>query len=226
MGGNDREETKNSKRFANVRNIFRPRSRGTPNEPSDLSAEERPRSLSVDAKNDSQTAAPDKSVAQESSAQARARLSALSEAPIQGPTNGLTTSETPTNNSRSQLSIPRNNFVVPSDPYGDRKATEERYKTAAKQLEDALKYRRTNWKTFDIPTVSLDITTNDPIPQLREQIQSTLEARKALVDNRDFWEKGKNVVEQTFTAMSPFAKNFLVIAQHGTNVLSVQLFHR
>ena len=140
-------------------------------------------------------------------------------------TDGPSTSDAPGNTSPSQSAAERNHFVLPSDPFGDRKATEERYQTAAKQLEDALKIRRANWKAFDIPTVSLDLSANDPIPQLREQINSTLEARRSLVENRDFWAKGKNIVERTFTAMSPFAKNFLVIAQHGAAVLSGRSFY-
>lgn len=212
MVGNDREENKKSKRFPNFRSVFRPKSRGSPNEPTELNSDQRPRPSFVDASHDAPIADPDESVVPESSAQARARLSPMFEARSQGPTRGPTTSEAPTN--------PQRHFVVPSDPFGDRKATEERYKTAAKQLEGALKCRRANWKAFDIPTVSLDITTNDPVPQLREQIQSVLEARKALMENRDFWAKGKSIVERAFTAMSPFAKNFLVIAQHGSNVLS------
>jgi hypothetical protein len=135
-------------------------------------------------------------------------------------TDGPSTSDALGNSSQSQSAVERNHFVVPSDPFGDRKTTEERYKTAAKQLEDALKIRRANWKAFDIPTVSLDLSANDPIPQLREQINSTLETRRNLVENGDFWAKAKHIVERTFTAMSPFAKNFLVIAQQGAAVLS------
>jgi hypothetical protein len=140
-------------------------------------------------------------------------------------TEGTATDGPSTSDAPGQSTAKRNHFVVPSDLFGDRKATEERYKTAAKQLEDALKIRRANWKVFDIPTVSLDLSANDPIPQLREQINSTLEARRNLVENRDFWAKGKNIVERTFTAMSPFAKNVLVIAQQGAAVLSGRSFY-
>lgn len=110
-------------------------------------------------------------------------------------------------------------FVAASDPFGDRQRTEWRYKVAAKNLEDSLRVRSSKWASFDLPTLILDLAKNDPIPQLRAQIQSTLEARKNMVKTKSFWEKGKGIAERTFTATSPFAKIFLTIAREGQAVI-------
>ena len=124
--------------------------------------------------------------------------------------------DTPTDNQTAFA-----NLTGPSlpqlDPFGDRERTERRYKDAAEQLEKSLNIRRRNWETFEIPTLG-NISENDPIPQLREQIQKALEARKDSVKDRDFWSKGRNIIERGFTAMSPFAKKFLKIAKEGQSV--------
>ena len=222
MGGNDQEESKKSKRFPNFRNVFKPRTRGTPNEPHDLISVKYLPSSFPNARADPQIRAHSLFAAPGSSTQPQARLAPMSETHTLVASESLETGKAEMTSAEARQSTPRSYFVVPVDSYGDRKATEERYKTAAKKLEEALKCRRANWKAFDIPTVSLDISTNDPIPLLREQIQSTLEARKTLVENRDFWTRAKGIVERSFTAMSPFAKNFLAIAEHGANVLAFQ----
>ena len=113
------------------------------------------------------------------------------------------------------------NLTAPSltqlDPFGDRERTEKRYEDATAQLKKSLNISRRHWQTFEIPNFG-NISENDPIPQLREQIQKTLVARMNSVKDRDFWSKGKNIIERVFTATSPFAKKFLEIAKEGQSV--------
>jgi hypothetical protein len=105
-----------------------------------------------------------------------------------------------------------------NDPFGDRKRTEQRYNEAVKQLENALKLGRSNWETFQIPDLT-DIPDNDPIPQLRTELNKMLEVRKTSIKNQETWSKCKKAVSQMFTAMSPFAQNFLQVAKDAQQVL-------
>jgi len=212
MRGHTSEENRKPKRFAKFRSVFKPKSRTSPTDPNESTSASPTRSPILASGSDPQTDNPDASTPRTS-----ANVPSVVSTEGTG-TAGPSTSETPATMGRPQETNTRTPFVVPSDRFGDRKATEERYKAAAERLKDSLKIRRANWKAFDIPTVSFDLSTNDPVPQLREQIYSTLEARRNSVENRDFWAKGKNIVEQTFTAMSPFAKNFLIIARQGAAV--------
>jgi hypothetical protein len=109
-------------------------------------------------------------------------------------------------------------FPAQLDPFGDRTRTEKRYKNAAKELAASLDLRRANWESFEVPKFG-NISEDDPIPQLREQIQVTLEARKNTVNDKGVWSSAKNAIEKTFTAISPFAKNFLKIAKEGQSVI-------
>ena len=158
MGGEKEGEKKGSKRFSKIRSVLRPRSRGPPNEANERTAAAPPRPSIVDSSSDPRMAGSDGS-----SAIPETPTNAQSGVAASTATDGPSTSDAPGNTSRSQSAAKRNHFVVPSDHFGDRKATEERYKTAAKQLEDALKIRRANWKAFDIPTVSLDYTRMIPL---------------------------------------------------------------
>jgi hypothetical protein len=106
---------------------------------------------------------------------------------------------------------------MPADPYGDSEATEKRYKKAVEDLEVALKLPRKNWKTFEIPDFKNLVNVNDPIPELREAIKKTLEARADVITDKSLWAKSKRWTEVIFTAISPFAKN--VVAKEGASVI-------
>lgn len=103
----------------------------------------------------------------------------------------------------------------PIDPFGDRERTKLRYKTAAKQLEEALKHARGIWETFEIPSFdvpqfdSADNCDRDPLRFLQSEIKKVLEARKG---------SSKGYIERVFTTVSPLAKNFLRIAMEGQSV--------
>lgn len=93
------------------------------------------------------------------------------------------------------------------DPFGDRKRTISRYKIAAVKLQASLNPSQAHWKSFKfLEKNNLD---KDPISQLREEINKTLTDRK---------EEKKSWIEKIFSAISPFAKNFLTIAKEGQTV--------
>src|SRR5271170_5990027 len=94
---------------------------------------------------------------------------------------------------------------MPVDPYGDREATEKRYKTAVENLEAALKLPRKNWKTFEIPDFKNVVNVNDPISGLREGIKKTLDARAEAITDKTLSAKSERWIEGIFTAISPFA---------------------
>jgi len=212
MGGDAKIEKPSPKIFSKVRSVFRPKSRGPADNRNETSSAATPVSSSTNtvAGPLAATTSPQVHpvVAPPSSDSLKALVPNESESAIHPPAESL------------QAARQQTPFIAPADAFGDRQRTEERYKAAAKQLEDALGIRGTKWQSFDIPKVTLDLSKNDPIPELRRQFHSTLEARKDLVKYRGLWEQGKNIVERTFTATSPFAKTFLAIAVQGAAVYS------
>ena len=113
---------------------------------------------------------------------------------------------------------PCHNRVVVGD-YGDRQRTEERYIEAASLLEDALKTRRERGDSelFDFPElIGEPGGFNDA--KFRDKINLALESRKDTVKDQTNWSKCKNTVQCIFQALSPFAKNFLIIAKDGQSV--------
>jgi hypothetical protein len=107
-----------------------------------------------------------------------------------------------------------------SDSFVDRVRTEMRYKEAVQQLEAALKLCRPNWETFQILDLT-DVTDNDPIPQLQEDLNKTFDVRRSSIKNQQAWSKCKNAMSRIFTAMSPFAKSLLRIARDGQQVFQL-----
>jgi len=112
--------------------------------------------------------------------------------------------------------------VARADHASDRENTENRYREAVKQLKKSVKLPRKNWETFDIPDFKNLADVNNPIPQLQEDIKKTLDAKKDAFEDPSFWSKSKRVTEKIFTAITPFAKNVLLVAKEGSNVFSVE----
>jgi hypothetical protein len=106
---------------------------------------------------------------------------------------------------------------VELDPLGDRAQTEKRYQSASQELTDALQIPRIKWGSFAVPTLD-SLETNDPLPQLREYILKILEAREQKTKDKGLWSRCKSSVESAFTATSPFAKNFLIVANNAQSV--------
>ena len=93
------------------------------------------------------------------------------------------------------------------DCFGDRQRTKARYQKAVKKLKESLKSAQADWKSFEIPDFE-NIPEDDPVSQLREEIKNMLGV-PGKSENKKGW------IERGFTAMSPFAKNFLRIAKEG-----------
>ena len=103
--------------------------------------------------------------------------------------------------------------------YGDRQRTNERYLEAAALLEQAVKGRRerSDSDSFDFLEISGEPEKFDDA-QFRNTINLALESRKGAIQDQTALSKCKNTVGCIFAALSPFAKNFLIIAQDAQSV--------
>ena len=111
--------------------------------------------------------------------------------------------------------------VIPEtqlDPSGDRERTEKRYREAVEQLHKSVKLPRKNWEAFEFPEFKNLADVINPIPQLQEDIKKTLDARASSFKDPRFWSTSKRVAEKIFTAITPFAINFLSVANEGSAV--------
>jgi len=106
----------------------------------------------------------------------------------------------------------------PTEVYGDRERTRERYKEASNLLQDAVK-RHEKWGAFDFPELTGEPEGfNDS--QFKDKINAVLQSRKQALKDLSGWKKCEHAVQCAFTAFSPFAKNFLTIAKEGQQVRS------
>jgi len=108
------------------------------------------------------------------------------------------------------------------DPSGDRERTEKRYREAVEHLHNSVKLPRKNWEAFEIPELKHLADVINPIPQLQEDIKKTLDARASSFKDPHFWSTSKRVAERIFMAITPFAINFLSVANEGSAVWSVE----
>jgi hypothetical protein len=102
---------------------------------------------------------------------------------------------------------------------GDRQRTNERYLKAVTLLQSAVKARQEHgdFQWLDFPElIGEPEEFNDS--QFREKINLAMETRKGAINDQSAWSKCKNTVECIFVALSPFAKNFLSIAQNAQSV--------
>jgi hypothetical protein len=118
----------------------------------------------------------------------------------------------------TQTAIPETQLV----PSGDRERTEKRYCEAVEQLHKSVKLPRKNWEAFEIPDFKNLADVINPIPQLQEDIKKTLDARAGSFKDPGFWSTSKRVAERIFTAITPFAINFLSVANEGSAVWSIE----
>jgi hypothetical protein len=103
--------------------------------------------------------------------------------------------------------------------YGDRQRTNERYLEAAVLLEQAVKGRREQGDSdsYDFLEISGEPEKFDDA-QFRNKINLALESRKGAIKDQTALSKCKNTVGCIFAALSPFAKNFLIIANDAQSV--------
>ena len=101
---------------------------------------------------------------------------------------------------------------------GDRRRAKERYKQAATLLEQSIQNRQGHWESFDFQDLSGEPENLDD-SQFRNKINMALAAQETSIKDRTTWSKCKYTVECIFTALSPFAKNFLIIAKEVQSVI-------
>ena len=129
-------------------------------------------------------------------------------------TPSTTPSDTSTQNSHEQNLV---SHVIEKDS-GDRRRAKARYKEAAALLEQSIKLRQGHWGSFDLQDLSGEPENLDD-SQFRNKINLALMSRENSIKDRTTWSKYRYTVECIFTALSPFAKNFLIIAKDGQSVL-------
>jgi hypothetical protein len=130
-----------------------------------------------------------------------------------GPENPVSLNNSPHGFEESRQSHSR-------DTFGDKERTENRYKEAVKWLEESLSLPRTNLEPFVIPDFT-DISKNDSVDQLRQEIKKILDVRSSSMKDRSFWSKGKHIMETIFISISPFIKNILLVGKSGSSVYSL-----
>jgi hypothetical protein len=106
----------------------------------------------------------------------------------------------------------------------DTQRTRNRYSNAAKFLQDAIKaHGGEQWQGLPLSKLEGEIQGfNDPL--LRKHIDEALESQNISIKDQGALEKCMHTMQCIVTAMSPFAKNFLTILTHGSNVYLLSIF--
>jgi hypothetical protein len=74
-------------------------------------------------------------------------------------------------------------------------------------------------RSFDFPELNGEPEDfNDSL--FREKMNAVMDARESVVTDRSAWARCKHAVQCAFTAFSPFAKHFLIIAKEGQAVFA------
>jgi hypothetical protein len=105
---------------------------------------------------------------------------------------------------------------------GDRQRTITKYLAAINRLEETVKAYE-GWGAFDFPELTGEPENFDD-SLFREKISAVIDARKNDIKDQTAWAKCMHAVQCAFTAFSPFAKNFLVIAKEAQQVIIVLAF--
>src|SRR5271163_413634 len=128
--------------------------------------------------------------------------------------------------SQATPSQPAAAAAIPSgvaEDYGDRDRALARYKEAANLLKESIKARQGSWGSFaDLPGLTGEPGDFDDA-KFRKSIDLALASKEAAIKDRRSWSKCRYTVECIFTALSPFAKNFLTIASNAQSVRSLTL---
>lgn len=107
----------------------------------------------------------------------------------------------------------------PPQEYGDRQRAIERYTEAAQLLTQSIEASQGHqWGSFKLPDLSGEPEDfNDSL--FRDKINEALTARKSVVKDQNAWAKCRQAALSVFSALSPFAQNFLKIAKDGQSVI-------
>jgi hypothetical protein len=138
-------------------------------------------------------------------------------------TSRLKGRETPTPTNAATSSQGNQPSQVVNNDYNDRQRAQSRYEEAVTQLKEAIKTRKGPWGPFDFDELSDEPEGFDDA-QFKNKINKILTSREASIKDRNGWSKFTYAVECVFTALSPFAKNFLMVAQNAQSVSLTILF--
>ena len=100
----------------------------------------------------------------------------------------------------------------------DTQRTRNRYNNAVKFLQDAIEtHGGESWQGIQLSTLGGEIQDlNDS--HFRNHIDEALEVQNISIKDHGAWENCMHMIECMIAALSPFAKNFLTILQHGSSV--------
>ena len=99
---------------------------------------------------------------------------------------------------------------------GNSQRTTARYLKAAKALEEVVNGCKIQWGSFDFPKIRGEPIKSDF--QFTHEVDMDLEAHKSILKDQRAWEKCQHIVLCLFSALSPFAENFLAIAAQAQSV--------
>jgi len=120
----------------------------------------------------------------------------------------------PTSSQDNQVSQAVNN------DYDDRQLALNRYRKAVGQLKEAIEIRKDRWGSFDFKELSDEPDDLDDL-QFKNKINAILISSETSIKDRKGWSKFTNTVECVFTALSPFAKNFLMATKDTQSVMPI-----
>jgi hypothetical protein len=106
---------------------------------------------------------------------------------------------------------------VANSDYNDTQRTQNKYKEAADQLEEAIKARRNTWGSFEFDELSGEPEGFDDL-QFKNKINTVIASRENSIKDKTGWSKFSYIVECFYTAFSPLAKNFLMVARDAQSV--------
>ena len=99
--------------------------------------------------------------------------------------------------------------------FGDRLQVKDRYVKAATLLQEAVK---THGESFDFPNLSGEMEEFNG-SEFRDKMNMAMRGHKNAIKNQGAWGKCGDVIQCMFTALSPFAQNFLLIARDSQAVI-------
>ena len=112
--------------------------------------------------------------------------------------------------------VPQSAEIFDTD-VNDRKETKERFVNAATFLQQSLKlWQEDSENPLNFPELAGEPETFDS--QFRKKLNQVLDSRKESIEDKSAWSKFGETIVGIFTALSPFAKNFLNVAMEGQAV--------
>ena len=104
--------------------------------------------------------------------------------------------------------------------YNDRQRAHIRYREAASQLKEAITINKGTWGSFDFEELGGEPEGFDD-SQFKNNINAALMSRERSIKDKNGWSKFTYAVECVFTAFSPFAKHFLMVAKNVQSVMRI-----